>query len=45
MENKQKYLQYIPSNFRTKKVYVDILSIFLDNYIDIINLIKTRYLI
>lgn len=41
MENKQKYLQYIPSNFRTKKVYVDILSIFLDNYIDIINLIKS----
>lgn len=41
MENKQKYLQYIPSNFKTKKVYVDILSIFLDNYIDMINLIKS----
>ena len=41
MENKQKYLQYIPSNFKTKKVYVDILSIFLDNYIDIINLTES----
>lgn len=40
MESKDKYIKYVPSAFRNKKVYMDILNIFLQNYIDLFNFIQ-----